>query len=95
MTNISIILITLKLLFRYDGVCDKDGCDWAAFRLGDEEFYGPGKTIDTNSRITVVTQWITDDGTANGNLKAVRRKWIQNGKVIDNTHVMILHHMFG
>merc|ERR1712045_314365 len=70
---------------RYDGVCDKDGCDWAAFRLGDEEFYGPGKTIDTNSRITVVTQWITDDGTANGNLKAVRRKWIQNGKVIDNT----------
>jgi len=73
---------------RYDGVCDKDGCDWAAFRLGDEEFYGPGKTIDTNSRITVVTQWITDDGTANGNLKAVRRKWIQNGKVIDNTHIM-------
>merc|ERR1719295_1097018 len=73
---------------RYDGVCDKDGCDWAAFRLGDEEFYGPGKTIDTNSRITVVTQWITTDGTANGDLKAVRRKWIQNGKVIENTHIM-------
>jgi len=73
---------------RYDGVCDKDGCDWAAFRLGDETFYGPGLTIDTNQRITVVTQFLTTDGTANGDLKSVRRKWIQNGKVIENTHVM-------
>ena len=46
-------------------------------------------TIDTNQRITVVTQFLTTDGTANGDLKSVRRKWIQNGKVIENTNVII------
>jgi cellulose 1,4-beta-cellobiosidase len=28
---------------RYDGVCDKDGCDLYAYRLGSPNFYGPGK----------------------------------------------------
>lgn len=27
---------------RYGGVCDKDGCDFATFRNGDENFYGSG-----------------------------------------------------
>merc|ERR1712002_369238 len=26
---------------RYDGVCDKDGCDFNAWRLGDKTFFGP------------------------------------------------------
>jgi len=75
---------------RYDGVCDKDGCDWAAFRLGDEKFYGPGSdyVIDTTKPVTVVTQFFTDDDTPNGNLKNIRRKYVQNGKVIENTHIM-------
>merc|ERR1712080_99281 len=74
----------------YDGVCDKDGCDWAAFRLGDEKFYGPGSdyVIDTTKPVTVVTQFFTDDDTPNGNLKNIRRKYVQNGKVIENTHIM-------
>ena len=51
-------------------------------------------TIDTNQRITVVTQFLTTDGTANGDLKSVRRKWIQNGKVIENTNVIIWTYYF-
>ena len=77
----------IYILYRYDGVCDKDGCDFASFRLGDEDFYGPGKQLDTNSPLTVVTQFFTDDGTANGNLKNIRRKYIQNGKVFENSKV--------
>jgi len=33
---------------RYDGVCDKDGCDLNAYRSGVTDFFGPGMTIDTN-----------------------------------------------
>lgn len=28
--------------YRYDGVCDKDGCDFATYRNGNTDFYGPG-----------------------------------------------------
>ena len=37
--------------------------------------------------LTVVTQFFTDDGTSNGNLKNIRRKYVQNGKVIENSEV--------
>ena len=71
---------------RYKGVCDKDGCDWAVYRLKNTEFYGPGSeyTIDSSKPFTIVTQFITDDGTDNGELVEVRRKYVQNGQVIDN-----------
>ena len=36
---------------RYQGVCDKDGCDFNSFRLGDTDYYGRGKSFDVNSRI--------------------------------------------
>merc|ERR1712117_591397 len=48
---------------RYDGVCDKDGCDYASFRLGDQSFWGPGS----------------------GELVEIRRKYVQNGNVIENS----------
>ncbi|KAK3674325.1 hypothetical protein LTR78_005794 [Recurvomyces mirabilis] len=64
------------------GICDRAGCDFNAYRLGNTSFYGPGKTVDTSSKFTVVTQFITDDGTAAGNLKEIRRLYVQNGKVI-------------
>lgn len=54
---------------RYGGLCDKDGCDLNDSRMGNPQFYGPGKTIDTTKPVTVVTQFLTDDGTANGTLK--------------------------
>jgi len=74
---------------RYDGVCDKDGCDFGSWRLGDHEYYGPGSEfkIDTTKPFTVVTQFITDDGTENGELISVRRKYVQDGNVIENSKV--------
>ena len=33
---------------------------------------------------TVVTQFITSDGTDNTEITEIRRKWIQDGKTIDN-----------
>merc|ERR1712048_1128701 len=49
---------------RFEGVCDKNGCDFAPNRLGDKTFYGPGSNfkIDTTKKMTVVTQFVTDNG---------------------------------
>lgn len=76
---------------RHTGVCDKDGCDFNPYRMGDRTFYGPGAnfTIDTSKTITVVTQFITTDGTANGDLSEIRRLWVQNGKVIKSNNVTV------
>ena len=76
---------------RYQGLCDKDGCDFAPFRLGDESFFGPGSnyTVDTTKVMTVVTQFITSDGTADGDLVEIRRKFVQDGVVIDNPTVQV------
>jgi cellulose 1,4-beta-cellobiosidase len=48
---------------RYDGVCDKDGCDFATYRFGDHSFYGMGDSfkVDTSRKFTVVTQFLTRD----------------------------------
>ncbi|EGG00616.1 family 7 glycoside hydrolase [Melampsora larici-populina 98AG31] len=70
---------------RYGGLCDKDGCDYASYRLGNHGFYGPGKRIDTTKKFTVVTQFITKDHTATGELVEIRRLYVQNGKVIGNS----------
>jgi cellulose 1,4-beta-cellobiosidase len=66
-------------------MCDNDGCDFNSYRMGDASFYGPGKTVDTTKNFTVVTQFITDDGTDTGRLTEIRRKYIQNGVVINNS----------
>jgi len=68
----------------YKGVCDKDGCDFNPFRLGHEEFYGKGKLVDTRRPFTAITQFITTDGTDDGDLKEIRRLYMQDGKVIEN-----------
>ncbi|PAV16850.1 cellobiohydrolaseI [Pyrrhoderma noxium] len=70
---------------RYDGVCDKDGCDFNSWRMGDQTFFGPGLTVDTKSKFTVVTQFITSDNTTSGTLSEIRRIYVQNGKVIQNS----------
>lgn len=74
---------------RNNGVCDKDGCDFNSFRLGDQSFLGPGLTVDTTRPFTVVTQFITFDGTANGDLSAIRRLYVQDGKVIQNSETSV------
>jgi cellulose 1,4-beta-cellobiosidase len=70
---------------RYSGVCDKDGCDFNSFRMGDKTFYGTGMTVDTSKPITVVTQFITNDGTDAGTLSEIKRFYVQGGKTIPNS----------
>jgi len=53
--------------------------------MGNTSFYGAGKTVDTKSKFTVVTQFITSDGTAAGDLVEIRRVYKQNGVVIQNS----------
>jgi len=72
---------------RYNGVCDKDGCDFHTWRLGNQNFFGKGSNfeVDSTKPMTVVTQFITSDGTDNGDLIEMRRLYVQNGKVIQNS----------
>jgi cellulose 1,4-beta-cellobiosidase len=70
---------------RFDGMCDKNGCDVQTYRLGEKSFFGSGSgfTIDTTQKVTVVTQFVTDSGTDSGTLKEIRRHYVQNGKRIE------------
>jgi len=70
---------------RYNGICDKDGCDFNSYRMGNESFYGMGKTIDTKQPMTVVTQFLTADGTATGDLSEIKRFYVQAGKMVPNS----------
>jgi cellulose 1,4-beta-cellobiosidase len=72
---------------RHDGICDKDGCDFASYRLGDTTYYGNASSfkIDTTKKMTVVTQFLAPSGT----LTEIRRKYVQNGQVIENSKVNV------
>jgi len=74
---------------RYKGVCDKDGCDYNSYRLGDKNFFGRGPqfTVDSSKPVTIVTQFITSDNTDTGDLVEIRRLYVQDGKVIKNSAV--------
>ena len=74
---------------RYSGICDKDGCDFNSYRMGDTSFYGKGLTVDTSKKFTVVTQFITSDGTDSGTLSEIKRFYVQNGVVIPNSNSTI------
>ncbi|TCD66503.1 CENP-B protein 1 [Steccherinum ochraceum] len=71
------------------GLCDPSGCDFNSFRMGDETFYGAGLTVDTTKPFTVVTQFLTSDNTTTGTLSEIRRLYVQNGQVIQNSKVNI------
>jgi len=72
---------------RYSGICDKDGCDYNNFRMGGPDFYGLGSqfAVDTEKPVTVVTQFLTHDGTDTGDLSEIKRFFVQDGKVIENS----------
>ncbi|KAA1093111.1 hypothetical protein PGT21_025657 [Puccinia graminis f. sp. tritici] len=74
---------------RYKAECDKDGCDFASYRWGAKDFYGPSKKVDTTKKFTVITQFITSDGTDTGPLSEIRRLYVQDGKTIKNEAVKI------
>jgi hypothetical protein len=51
--------------------------------MGNTAFYGPGLTVDTNQKITVVTQFVGSPFTS------IRRFYVQNGRVIPNSNSTI------
>jgi len=65
--------------------CDQAGCDFNSYRMGNTTFYGPGMTIDTTKKFTVVTQFLTSDGTASGDLTEIKRFYVQNGVTYANS----------
>jgi cellulose 1,4-beta-cellobiosidase len=69
----------------YGGVCDPDGCDFNPYRMGNTSFYGPSMVVDTTRPFTVVTQFVTADGTATGTLSHINRFYVQDGNVIPNS----------
>jgi cellulose 1,4-beta-cellobiosidase len=71
---------------RFQGVCDKNGCDIQSTRLENTKFWGPGSefTLDSTKPVTVTTQFITVDGTDSGTLKEVKQFYHQNGKKIEH-----------
>ena len=69
--------------------CDQAGCDFNSYRLGNQSFYGSGKLLDTKQKLTVVTQFKTADNTATGALSEIRRIYVQNGRVVQNSQVNI------
>jgi len=74
---------------RFDGLCDPDGCDFNSFRMGVKNFYGAGMTVDTTRPFTVVTQFITNNNSTSGTLSEIRRLYVQNGRVIQNSQTNI------
>ena len=78
------------------GVCDKDGGDFAPYRLGDTNFFGPdaSHTVDSSKPITVITQFKTTDGTDTGDLSEIRRIYMQDGKVIETNPITIAGQKF-
>ena len=42
---------------RFAGLCDANGCDYNPYRMGNKDFYGKGKTVDTSKKFTVVTRF--------------------------------------
>ncbi|KAJ9151040.1 Glucanase [Coniochaeta hoffmannii] len=71
---------------RYAGTCDPDGCDFNSYRQGVKDFYGPGMTVDTTKKFTVVTQFIKG---SDGVLNEIKRFYVQDGKVIPNSESTI------
>jgi len=76
---------------RFRGVCDKNGCDLNTFRLGNTSFYGRGSefAVDTTKPITVITQFITEDGTDTGKLTEVRRHYKQGGNMVLTPELLV------
>jgi cellulase len=62
--------------------CDKNGCGFNPYAQGYKNYYGPGFTLDTSKPFTMVTQFITNDGSTTGSLSKITRYYVQNGKKI-------------
>ncbi|KAI8446517.1 glycoside hydrolase [Phakopsora pachyrhizi] len=78
-----------------DTLCaSSHSCDFSSLRAADRNFYGTSKTINTMKKFRVVTQFITDDGTSSGDLVEIRRLYVQDDKVIENTRILVPRQSF-
>merc|ERR1712029_866391 len=68
----------------YLSTCDKNGCGMNSYQQGNHNFYGEGKTVDSSKPFTLVTQFITSDGTDDGDLVEIRRLYVQDGQKIEH-----------
>lgn len=68
-------------------MCDKYGCSFNPYALGKHNFFGLYDKVNTQKPFTVVTQFLTDDGTTSGTLQEIRRLYKQGSKVIQNVAV--------
>jgi cellulose 1,4-beta-cellobiosidase len=57
--------------------------------MGNTAFYGKGLTVDTSKKMTVVTQFKTEDDTDTGALSEIRRFYVQGGEIIQNSKVSV------
>jgi cellulose 1,4-beta-cellobiosidase len=57
--------------------------------MGHHTFYGPGSIVNTKMPFTVVTQFLTEDGTDDSALSEIRRLYVQDGRVIENARSYI------
>nr|CAH0101960.1 unnamed protein product [Daphnia galeata] len=66
--------------------CEPSGCAYLPYALGKKKFYGRGPSycVDTTKPFTIVTRFVSDDGTDTGNLKEIQRFYKQNGRTIPN-----------
>merc|ERR1712137_734937 len=62
------------------------------YRMGERDYYGASAdfAVDTTKPMTVVTQFVTADGTDSGDLSEIRRFYVQDGKEIPNSRATIL-----
>jgi cellulose 1,4-beta-cellobiosidase len=65
---------------RFIAPTDRDGCDINAYRMGHQQFYGPGPEFEVNTMqpFTVVTRFHAPDG----ELIGIEQFYVQNGQEI-------------
>jgi len=65
---------------RFVGPTDRDGCDINAFRMGEQNFYGPGSQfkVNTEKPFKVVTRFHAPDGV----LEEIEQLYVQDGEEI-------------
>ncbi|KIY53517.1 glycoside hydrolase [Fistulina hepatica ATCC 64428] len=85
--NYNTVAFTPHVCTVEDGASDKDGCDSNSYCTGDATFLGQSFTVDTNSVITIVTQFIVSDNTSTDTLFEVCSFYVEGDIIISNSAV--------
>jgi len=56
---------------------------------GNRLFYLSNGTLDTSRRFTIVTQFLTVNATDTGDLREIRRLYVQDGRIVENAQVQV------